>query len=292
MIPLVDLKAQYQSLREEINAGIQSVLDKSAFVLGEEVQKFEKDFAAYCGAKACVGVGNGTDALYLTLKALGIGPGDEVITVSHTFIATAEAISLTGAQPVFVDIQEDTMLMNADLVEAAITKKSRAILPVHLYGQPCDMKSLSAIAKRYNLWVIQDAAQAHGAFWQGQPIALLGDATCFSFYPGKNLGAYGDGGAVVSQNEELISKIRKLANHGRVTKYSHEFLGVNSRLDSLQAAVLCIKLRYLNRWNEARCRLAIFRHYRESMKLFCLLFIKRLRVFGIFLLFVSQNARI
>ncbi|MBW4682217.1 MAG: DegT/DnrJ/EryC1/StrS family aminotransferase [Microcoleus vaginatus WJT46-NPBG5] len=263
MIPLVDLKAQYVSIRSEIDGAMQAVLEQTAFIGGAELQQFEAEFAAYCGAKACVGVGNGTDALYLALRVLGIGPGDEVITVAHTFIATAEAISLTGAKPVFVDIREDTMLMNPDALEAAITPRTRAVIVVHLYGQPCEMDRIVEIARHHNLKVVEDAAQAHGAYWQGQRVGTLGDVACFSFYPGKNLGAYGDGGAVVSQDEDLIHRIRRLANHGRLEKYTHEIEGVNSRLDGLQASILRIKLRHLDQWNAARQRHAA--HYLEAL---------------------------
>jgi dTDP-4-amino-4,6-dideoxygalactose transaminase len=204
-----------------------------------------------------VGVANGTDALYLTLRAFEIGSGDEVITVAHTFIATAEAISITGAKPVFVDIREDTLLMNPDLLEAAITPHTRAVIPVHLYGQPCEMDIILDIAHQHGLKVVEDAAQAHGARWQGRYTGAWGDAACFSFYPGKNLGAYGDAGAIVSQDKDLINRIRMLANHGRQGKYVHEIVGVNSRLDGLQAAILRIKLRHLDDWNAAR------RHHAE-----------------------------
>lgn len=253
-IPLVDLHAQYLTIQDEIDEALARVIKHSAFIGGEDLRQFEKEFAAYCEAKACVGVGNGTDALYLTLRALGIGPGDEVITVAHTFIATAETISLTGARPVFVDVREDTMVMDADLLEAAITARTRAIVPVHLYGQPCDMDRIMEIARRHRLKVVEDAAQAHGARWRGRRAGTFGDAGCFSFFPGKNLGAYGDGGAVVSLDENLIQCIRKLANHGRVDKYIHESEGVNSRLDGLNAAVLRVKLRHLDEWNSARRR--------------------------------------
>lgn len=264
MIPLVDLKAQYRSIQTELDAAMQAVLDRTAFIGGEDLRQFEAEFAAYCGSKACVGVGNGTDALYLALRALGIGSGDEVITVAHTFIATAEAISQTGARPVFVDIREDTMLIDPDAVEAAITPRTRAIVPVHLYGQPCDMDRLLEIAKHHNLKVIEDAAQAHGARWRGRRVGSLGDVACFSFYPGKNLGAYGDAGAVVSQDEYLIERVRMLANHGRLEKYTHQMEGVNSRLDGLQAAILRVKLRYLDSWNAARQRHAA--HYTGALK--------------------------
>jgi dTDP-4-amino-4,6-dideoxygalactose transaminase len=262
MIQLVDLKAQYHSIKSEIDSAIQRVIENSAFVGGKEVKQFEAEFAAYCEAKACVGVGNGTDAIYLTLRAMGIGPGDEVITVAHTFIATSEAISMTGARPVFVDIKEDTMLMDPALLEQAITPRTKVIVPVHLYGQPCDLDAIMEIADRHGLKVIEDAAQAHGARWRGRRVGSIGEAACFSFYPGKNLGAYGDGGAVVSQDEELIERIRMLANHGRLEKYTHKMEGVNSRLDGLQAAILRVKLRHLDEWNQGRRQHADF--YLES----------------------------
>lgn len=263
-IPLVDLNAQYLTIQDDINAAVHRVISRSEFIGGEELRQFEAEFAAYCGAKACVGVGNGTDALYLALRALGIGRGDEVITVAHTFIATAEAIALTGAKPVFVDIREDTMLMNPDALEAAITARTRAIIVVHLYGQPCEMNQILEIAQHHNLKVVEDAAQAHGAYWQGQRVGTLGDVACFSFYPGKNLGAYGDGGAVVSQDEDLIKRVRMIANHGRLEKYTHQMEGVNSRLDSLQAAILRVKLGHLNEWNAARQRHAAL--YLEALQ--------------------------
>jgi len=251
-IPLVGLFDQYQTIKPEIDAAIQNVITKSAFIGGEEVRSFENEFASYCEANVCVGVGNGTDALYLTLRALGIGTGDEVITVAHTFIATAEAISMTGALPIFVDVREDTMLMDAAKIEAAITPRTKAIVPVHLYGQSCDMDAIVQIARKHGLKVIEDAAQAHGGRWRGQRVGSIGDAATFSFYPGKNLGAFGDAGAVVSQDEELIEHVRMLANHGRLEKYTHKMEGVNSRLDALQAAILRVKLRYLDEWNNRR----------------------------------------
>lgn len=253
-IPLLDLYAQYLTIKSDVDAAIQRTIVQSAFVGGEELRSFETEFANYCEVRAAVGVGNGTDALYLALRALGIGPGDEVITVAHTFIATAEAISLTGARPIFADIREDTMLMDPDAVEAAITPRTRAVVPVHLYGQPCDMDRIMEIAGRRQLKVVEDAAQAHGARWRGKRVGSIGDAGCFSFFPGKNLGAYGDGGAVVSQDEELIGRVKMLANHGRLDKYFHQMEGVNSRLDGLHAAVLRVKLRNLDAWNAARRR--------------------------------------
>lgn len=262
-IPLVGLFDQYQTIKSEIDAAIQNVITSSAFVGGDEVRRFETEFAAYCEARACVGVGNGTDALYLTLRALGIGPGDEVITVAHTFIATSEAISMTGAKAVFIDVTEDTMLMDPALIEAAITPRTKAIVPVHLYGQSCDMDAIMEIARNHDLKVVEDAAQAHGGRWRGQRVGSIGDAATFSFYPGKNLGAFGDAGAVVSQDEGLIERIRMLANHGRLEKYTHKMEGVNSRLDGMQAAILRVKLRHLDEWNAKRRAHADF--YLESL---------------------------
>jgi dTDP-4-amino-4,6-dideoxygalactose transaminase len=262
-IPLVGLLDQYQTIKPEIDEAIARIVENSAFVGGEEVRLFESEFAAYCEAKACVGVGNGTDALYLTLKCLGIGPGDEVITVAHTFIATSEAIGMTGARPVFIDIKKDTMVMDPALLEAAITPRTKAIVPVHLYGQPCEMDAIMDIAARHGLKVVEDAAQAHGARWRGRRVGSIGDAACFSFYPGKNLGAFGDAGAVVSNDQDLIERVRMLANHGRLEKYTHQMEGVNSRLDGLQAAILRVKLRHLDDWNESRRRHAAF--YLESL---------------------------
>ena len=255
-IPLVGLFDQYQTIQPEIDAAIKNIITSSAFVGGEEVRLFEHEFAAFCDAKACVGVGNGTDALYLTLRALGIGPGDEVITVAHTFIATSEAISSTGALPIFIDVKDDTMLMDPALIEAAISSKTKAIVPVHLYGQSCDMDAIMEIARKHGLKVVEDAAQAHGGRWRGQRVGSIGDAATFSFYPGKNLGAFGDAGAVVSQDEALIEQIRMIANHGRLEKYTHKMEGVNSRLDGLQAAILRVKLRYLDEWNSRRRQIA------------------------------------
>jgi dTDP-4-amino-4,6-dideoxygalactose transaminase len=263
-IPLLDLSAQYLSIKNDVDAAMQRTIDQNAFIGGDELRAFEAEFAAYCEVKAAVGVGNGTDALYLALRALEIGPGDDVITVAHTFIATAEAISLTGARPIFVDIQEDTMLMDPDELEAAITPRTRAIVAVHLYGQPCDMDRIMDIARRHHLKVVEDAAQAHGARWRGRRVGSIGDVACFSFFPGKNLGAYGDAGAVVSQDEQLIQRVRMLANHGRLDKYFHQIEGVNSRLDGLQAAVLRVKLRHLDAWNAARRRNAV--QYMERLK--------------------------
>ena len=251
-IPLVDLKAQYESIKGEIQAAIARVLETSQFILGKEVEAFEEAFARYCNVHYAVGVNSGTSALHLALLALGIGPGDEVITVSQTFIATIEAICWVGARPVLVDIEEKTYNMDPAQLESAITKKTKAIIPVHLYGHPADMDPILGIAKRHKLWVIEDACQAHGALYQGKRVGGFGIAACFSFYPGKNLGAYGEGGAVVTNDSDLAIKIKKLRNHGGLEKYSHELIGMNARLEGIQGAILRTKLPYLDRWNEMR----------------------------------------
>ena len=257
-IPFVDLKAQYRSIKDEIDKAIADVIENTAFVLGENVKNLEKDFAAYCNAKYAVGVGNGTDALYLALRAHGIGAGDEVITVPNTFIATTEAISLTGAGIGFVDIDPETCNMDPGKLEEYLEKhpgtpaKPKALIAVHLYGQAADMDPINQIAEKYNLVVIEDAAQAHGAEYNQRRVGSLGNSACFSFFPGKNLGAYGDGGMVVTNDEKIHEKILRLRNHGRTKKYLHEFEGVNSRLDNLQAAILLVKLKRLDGWNENR----------------------------------------
>ena len=254
MIPLVDLKAQYASIKQEMDHAIQGVLDNTAFIGGEALCAFEDAFASFCEAKVCVGVANGTDAIFLALKALGVGPGHEVVTVAHTFIATTEAIGAVGATPVFVDIKPDTMLMDTARLEAAITPRTKAIIAVHLYGQPVEMDAVNAVAQRHKIRVVEDAAQAHGARYRGKRVGTMGDVACFSFYPGKNLGAYGDAGAVVSTDVALAEEIRMLANHGRrpKEKYTHHAIGFNSRLDGLQAAVLNVKLKHLEAWNQLR----------------------------------------
>jgi len=255
-IPLVDLDAQYRGLQEGMDAAIAAVVRQARFVGGSEIPRFEREFAAWCGVGHGIGVGNGTDALYLALRALGIGPGDEVVTVAHTFIATAEAIGLTGATPLFVDVLPDTLLMDPDALARAVTPATRAVVPVHLYGQMCDMDRIMDIARRHGLRVVEDAAQAHGARWRGRRAGTFGDAAAFSFFPGKNLGAYGDAGAVVTDDAALADRVRRLANHGRRDKYLHLEEGVNSRLDTLQAAVLSVKLPHLEGWNARRRSLA------------------------------------
>jgi dTDP-4-amino-4,6-dideoxygalactose transaminase len=252
-VPMVDLKAQYQRIRPEVDAAIARVVANTSFIKGEDCSLFEKEFAAWCQAAYCVGVANGTDALILALKAYGVGPGDEVLTVANTFIATGEAILLNGARPVFVDVDPVTFTMDPAAVEKAITPRTRVILPVHLYGHPADMTPLLEIARKHNLPVLEDAAQAHGATVDGRRAGTLGHAACFSFYPGKNLGAYGDAGAVVSNDAEFIARVRQIANHGGGTnKYDNVVLGTNSRLDTLQAAILRAKLPHLDLWNDER----------------------------------------
>ncbi len=251
-IPLVDLKKQYQPLREEIFAELAKIFDSMYLFLGENVQAFEREFAAYCSVRHAVGVGSGTDALHLALRACGIGPGDEVITVSHTFIATVEAIALVGATPVFVDIDPQTYNIDVTQVEAKITARTRAILPTHLYGQPADMHPLLDLARKYDLKVIEDACQAHGAEYKGKRAGSIGDVGCFSFYFSKNLGAYGEAGAVVTNDEEIAERVRILRDHGSKTKYHHVLIGTNARLDEIQAAILRVKLRRLEQWNTQR----------------------------------------
>jgi dTDP-4-amino-4,6-dideoxygalactose transaminase len=256
IIPFVDLKAQYETLKDEVTEAIRGVLDSARFIGGEAVAGFERDFAAYCQVRYARGVANGTDALHLALRALGIGHGDEVITTANTFIATAAAIVATGARPVFVDIDPDTYTLDPRMIERALTGHTKAIVPVHLFGQPADMDPIKDIARRRALYVVEDAAQAHGAEYQGVRTGALGDVACFSFYPGKNLGAYGDGGAVTTNSAAIAERIERLRDHGRTTHYSHSEIGFNSRLDSLQAAVLQIKLRHLDEWNANRRRAA------------------------------------
>jgi len=251
-VPFLDLKAQYESIRDEIAIAIQRVLESCAFAGGQFVTQFEKEFASFCKCRFAVGVGSGTESLWLTLLALGVGRDDEVITVPNTFIATAEAISFCGATPVFVGIDNETYTMNPVLLEAAITPRTKAIIPVHLFGQMADMDPIMELAKKKGLFVVEDSCQAHGAEYKGRPAGSIGDAVCFSFYPGKNLGAYGEAGAVVTNNQELAEKIRTLRDHGQLEKYQHTMIGWNARMDGLQGAILSVKLKHLSEWNEAR----------------------------------------
>ena len=252
MIPFVDLKAQYRAIKPEVDAAILSVLESCEFTLGSEVRAFEDEFAAHCQTAYGVGVNSGTSALHLALLAAGVGPGDEVITVPFTFIATVSAIAYTGATPVFVDIDPRTFTMDVAAIEAAITPRTKAIMPVHLYGRPADMDPIVEIARRRGLVVIEDAAQAHGAEYRGRRAGSLGDMACFSFYPGKNLGAYGEGGIVVTDSPDFTRTLRMLRDWGAEKKYQHVLKGYNYRMEGIQGAVLRVKLRYLECWTEGR----------------------------------------
>jgi dTDP-4-amino-4,6-dideoxygalactose transaminase len=270
IVPFVDLKAQYASIKEEIDAAIEDVVTSSAFSGGPFVAGFEKEFADFCDGRHGVGVGSGTEAIWLILKAMGVGSGDEVITVPNTFIATAEAILLSGATPVFVDVNPDNYTMDPNLLEKAITKKTKAVIPVHLYGHPADMDSISRICRKRGIRIIEDACQAHGAEYEGRRTGSLGDAAAFSFYPGKNLGAYGEAGAVVTNDLAVAEKVRVLRDHGQTSRYHHEVNGWNGRMDGIQGAVLSVKLRHLERWNEARRRIASQYDMLLDSTMFCL----------------------
>lgn len=251
-VPFLDLKAHHAPLRAEFDQAIGEVIDSATFAGGPVVTQFETEFAAFCGSRYAIGVGNGTDALWLALLAHGIGRGDEVITVPNTFMATAEAITYTGAKPVFVDVDARTYTMDPGLLEQALTPRTKAIIPVHLFGQMADMDPIVLFARKHSLYLIEDAAQAHGAEYRGSKAGSMGDAGCFSFYPGKNLGAFGEAGAVVTNDAELHEKIRILRDHGQLRKYYHAMVGWNCRIDAIQAAILRIKLRHLDRANKLR----------------------------------------
>ncbi len=263
-IPILDLTAQYKSIKSEIDAAIARVVDSQHFILGPEAEALEKEVAAYCGTKYAVGVASGTDALILSLKAFGIGPGDEVITTPFTFFATAEAVSIVGAKPVFVDIDPETYCINPALIEDKITKKTKAIIPVHLFGQCADMDRILEIAKINNLKVIEDTAQAMGATYKGKQAGSMGDTGALSFFPSKNLGGFGDAGMIITNNKELADKTRMLRVHGSTVRYIHSAIGTNSRLDALQAAILRVKLKYLNKWLDGRRKVA--KYYDENLK--------------------------
>lgn len=263
-VPFIDLSEQYNSVKDEIDAGLKKVFQKGNFILGEEEKNFEKAFAQYCGAQFGVGVNSGTDALYLALAALDIEAGDEVILPTHTFIATALCISYTGATPVLVDIEKDTYNLDPKKLKAAITKNTKAILPVHIYGQPANMDEINALAKQHGLKVIEDACQAHGATYKGKKVGSLGDIACFSFYPTKSLGAFGDGGMVVTNDQDVYERVLMLRDYGRQGRYEHKIKGYNSRLDTVQAVVLAAKLKHLDEWN--RMRAQKFTHYQELLK--------------------------
>lgn len=252
MISFLDLKSQYGQIKEEIDAAVARAIDSANFVLGPEVEAFEERFASYCNVKHCAAVNSGTSALHLALLAAGIEPGDEVITVSMTFVATTAAILYTGARPVFVDVDPATWTMDPALIERAITPRTRAIMPVHLHGLMADMDPIMEIARRHGLWVIEDAAQAHGAEYKGRRAGSVGDLGCFSFYPGKNLGAFGEGGAVVTNSSQLAQRISLLRNWGQDAKYSHVLQGYNYRMDAIQGAVLNVKMNHIEAWTEAR----------------------------------------
>ncbi len=255
-VPFLDLRKQYQVLRDEINAALSGVLEGARFIGGPQVAEFEREFAAFCEVQHAVACASGTDGLYLALRALDIGPGDEVITTPYTFVASVGSIRLAGAKPVLVDVRPETLNIDPGAIENQVTPRTRAIMVVHLYGQPAEMDAVMEIARKHNLHVIEDACQAHGARYRGRRVGSIGTAASFSFYPTKNLGAYGDGGCITTGSGELADRIRSIADHGRTTWTRHELEGINSRLDAMQAAILRVKLRHLEEWNERRRRLA------------------------------------
>jgi dTDP-4-amino-4,6-dideoxygalactose transaminase len=251
-VPFVDLKAQYARIKPEIDRAISSIIEQTAFIGGAAVKDFEEAFAQAYGVRHCIGVGNGTDAIYITLKMLGIGPGDEVITVANSWISTSETISQTGAKPVFVDIEPELFTIDPAKIEAKINANTKALIPVHLYGQAADMGAIKTLCEKHGLWLVEDCAQAHFSEWQGQRVGTFGVASTFSFYPGKNLGAYGDAGCIITNDDYLAQRIRMFANHGQLTKHNHQMEGLNSRLDALQAAILSAKLPHIHTWTEER----------------------------------------
>jgi len=263
MVPLIDLKIQHRSIAAEVEAAIKNVCENTAFILSDEMKTFEQEFAAYCGAKHGIGVANGTEALSLSLRALGIGQGDEVIVPANTFIATAAAVSHAGGTPVFVDCDPDTYCIDPSKISGAITSKTKAIMPVHLYGHPADMDAILAIARSNGLKVVEDCAQAHGTMYKGKAAGSFGDAAGFSFYPSKTLGAYGDGGIILTSSDEVCEELKLLRDNGRTTWYEHAIIGFNSRLDGMQAAILRVKLKYLDKWVDARRAHA--KQYRELL---------------------------
>lgn len=264
MIKFLDLKSQYDSIKEDIDVAIKNVISETAFIGGKYVERFEEEFAAYQEAKFCIGVANGTDALEIAIEALNLPSGSEIIVPANSFIASSESVTRSGHKVVFCDCDEQNYTISIASLKTKITPQTKAIVAVHLYGHPCDMDALSAIADEYNLKIIEDCAQAHGAEYKGKKAGAIGDISTFSFYPGKNLGAYGDGGAIVTNDEKLAKKSRMIANHGRIEKYDHEFEGRNSRLDGLQAAILSVKLKHLDKWTEARIKVADY--YLEQLQ--------------------------
>lgn len=263
-VPFVDFREQYHAIKDKVDVGLKKVFEDGSFILGPQEKAFEEDFARYCGTQYAVGVNSGTDALYLAMLALDIGPGDEVIVPAFTFIATALCVSYTGAKPVFIDIEDQTCNIDPACFEAAITKKTKAVIPVHIYGQPADMKEISAIATKHKIAVVEDACQAHGATYNSKKTGALGDIACFSFYPTKSLGAFGDGGMVVTGNKQLYEKTLMLRDYGRAGRYDHKIKGHNSRLDTVQAVVLAAKLPLLDQWNRMRNDVAA--HYGKLLK--------------------------
>ena len=257
-VPFVDLRAQYHSLKEEIDNAIFSVIEESEFIKGKYVSAFEKEFAEAYGVKHCIGVANGTDAIYIVLKMLGIGAGDEVITVANSWISTSETITQAGARVVFVDTEPDYFSMDVSRIEEKITPRTKAIIPVHLYGQPAEVDKIKSICEKHKLLMIEDCSQAHFATINGQSVGTFGIASTFSFYPGKNLGAYGDAGAVITNDSDLAMKVRRYSNHGALVKHQHDIEGINSRLDGLQAAILSVKLPHIRKWNEMRHSHALY----------------------------------
>jgi len=262
-IPFVDLKAQYQALAGELTRAMAAVIAETAFIAGPAAKAFEDAFAAACGAQHCVGLGNGTDALIVALRAVGVGNGDEVAVPANSFVATSEAVAAVGANVVFIDVDPGRRTIDPADLAAKISPRTKAVIPVHLYGQPADMQAIGAVALRHGLKIVQDCAQAHAAAYDGIPLSRFGDVSCYSFYPGKNLGAYGDAGALVTDDPAIARFSRMYANHGRIAKYDHEFEGINSRLDGLQAAVLSVKLPHLEAWTERRRALA--RRYDDAL---------------------------
>ena len=263
-IPFVDLTAQYHLLKSDIDSAIQNVINETAFIKGKYVNNFENEYRNAYGVDHFIGCANGTDAIYIALKALGIGPGDEVITVANTWISTAETITQAGATPVFVDIHPDYYTIDVEKIEEKITSNTKAIIPVHLFGQPCNMDVIMALCKNYNLLIIEDCAQAHFAEWKGKRVGTFGNVGTFSFFPGKNLGAYGDAGGIITNNRELATRMRIFANHGALKKHYHKMEGINSRIDGMQAAILSVKLPNIINWNKARLKNAIY--YNEVLK--------------------------
>ena len=260
-IPFCNLKTQYLSIKDEIDNAIHSVINETAFVRGKYVTEFERAYAEKYGVTHCISCANGTDAIYITLKALGIGQGDEVITTAHSWISTSETITQAGAKVVFVDIEPDYYTIDVSKIEEKINEKTKAIIPVHLYGQPAEMDKIKDICDKYKLYLIEDCAQAHFAEYKGKKVGTIGNAGTFSFYPGKNLGAYGDAGAVITNDDELAEKVRMIANHGSLKKHEHEMEGINSRMDGIQAGVLSVKLKYINEWTKKRLENALLYNY-------------------------------